>query len=306
MKKIKALVLLSGGLDSRLACKIMQEQLGKKNVEAVFFLLPFTGGCCSDKFCVFKFCQQQGIKLNIVDCTKGKLFMEYISILRKPKFSRGVCLNPCIDCHIFMLKKAKKLVKKKKIEIIVTGEVLGERPLSQHKSALMLIEKQAGLKGKLLRPLSAKLLPETKAEKTGIINRNKLLDIQGRQRIRQISLAKKYKISSPPPGGGCLLCEPEYCKKLKEILEKKNLHYRDIELLKIGRHFEKSQIILGKNEKQSKILELEKGIKIMPVQPGPSALIRPNKKSDKNKLVNKAKKLIQKYSKHKIEKFEIK
>jgi len=303
-KRIKALVLLSEGLDSRLAYKILEEQIGKKNIEAVFFLLPFISRR-QDKSRVFKFTQKQGIKLHIIDVTKGKLFTEYIKMIRKPKFSRGTALNPCIDCHIFMLKKAKKLAEKVKADIIATGEVLGERPLSQNKKALLLVEKEAGLKGKLLRPLSAKLLPETEAEKKGLIERNKLLDIQGRQRKKQISLAKKYNITFPSPGGGCLLCEKEYCKKLKPLLNKK-LTYQDIKLLSIGRHFEVSQIILGKNKEENKLLEKEKGIKIIPEQPGPTALIKPDKKQNKEELIKKAKKLIRKYSKHKIKKFEIK
>lgn len=289
----KALVLLSGGLDSRLACKILQEQL---DVEAILFLLPFTGGCCSDKFCVFKFCQKNGIKLNIVDCTKGKLFEEYIEMIRHPKYSRGTALNPCIDCHIFILKKAKKIADKLKIRIIATGEVLGERPLSQHKSALMLIEKQAGFE--ILRPLSAKLLPETQAEKQGLVNRNLLLDIQGRQRKKQLELAEKYKIDFPSPGGGCLLCEKDYCKKLKPLLNSK-ISYNDIELLKIGRHFNESKIIIGRNKEENELLEKEKGIKIVPEQRGPTALVK-----DK-KMVEEAKKLIQKYSKHKITEFKL-
>jgi len=289
--KIRCLVLLSGGLDSRLACKIMQEQC---EVEAVYFLLPFVKSSKKIK----EFCQKQGIKLHIIDLTKMKLFKEYLEIIRKPKFSRGVALNPCIDCHIFMLKKAEILAKKLGIKIIATGEVLEERPLSQNKKALISVEKGAGFE--ILRPLSAKLLPVTEYGKSGLINREKLLDIQGRQRKKQIKLAKKYKISYPSPGGGCLLCEKEYCNKLKQILNKKKLIYNDIKLLSIGRHFFSSKIILGRNREENLILEKEKGIKIIPKQPGPTALIK-NKK-----LIEQAKELIQKYSKHKIKKFEIK
>lgn len=296
--KVRALVLLSGGLDSRLAVKILEEQLGKKNVEALFVLLPFTGGCCSDKYCVFRFCQKHGIKLNIIDCTKGRLFLEYINIIRKPKFSRGTALNPCIDCHIFMFRKAKQVADKKDIQIIATGEVLGERPLSQTKNKLLLIEKELNLP--ILRPLSAKLLPETEYEKEKLVDRSRLLDIKGRQRRRQIDLAGKYKIDFPSPGGGCLLCEKEYCKKLKEILNKK-INYNDIKLLSVGRHFLASEIILGKNEEENLILEKEKGIKIIPEQPGATALIKTKNK----KLIEKAKELIRKYSKHEIKDFFI-
>jgi len=296
MKKPKALVLLSGGLDSRLAVKILQEQLGEKNVEALFFILPFGGGCCSDKYCVFKFAQKNNVKLNVIDCTKGKNFKEYMNIIKNPEYSRGTALNPCIDCHLFMLKKAKKFLKNK-TDFVVTGEVLGERPLSQRKEPMLKIEKEAKLERKLLRPLSAKLLPKTDVEEKGLIDRKKLFSISGRGRKKQMELAKKYKIDYPQPAGGCLLCEKEYCNKLKPLLEK-NITYKDIELLGIGRHFLESKIILGKDEKENKILQKEKGIKLIPKQPGPTALI------EEEKLVDKAKELIQKYSKHEINKIE--
>jgi len=288
----KVLVLVSGGLDSRIACNLLQSQL---KVEAVHFILPFSGGCCSDKFCVFKFCQINGIKLHIFDCTSGSLFNEYLEIIRNPKSQRGAGLNPCRACHAFMLKKAKELSDKLKIKIIATGEVLGERPLSQTKKALAIIDKDIGFE--VLRPLSAKLLQETSYEKENLVDREKLLDIKGRRRVKQFEMADKYKINVPPIGGGCLLCDKKYCEKLKPILCNPELSYHDIELLSIGRHF--PGIILGKNEKENLILEKEAGIKIIPVQPGATALIK-----DKS-LIEEAKELIRKYSKNKINSFEI-
>jgi|SRR3989344_933545 len=298
--KAKALVLLSGGLDSRLAVKLLEEQLGSENVQALYFNLPFGSGCCSDKFCVIRFVQKELVKLHIIDLTSGKLFQEYLNIIKHPKYARGAGLNPCIDCHIFMLKKAKEFASGLGIDIIATGEVLGERPLSQTKKALFIVDKEVGFH--ILRPLSAKLLQETEWEKSGVINRDKLLDIQGRRRKTQLELAKKYNINFPNPGGGCLLCEKGYCKKLKEILNNSALDYNDIKLLSIGRHFLASKIILGRNEKENLILEKEPGILVIPEQPGPSALIK-----DKNKdLIEEAKELIRKYSKNKIKGFEIK
>lgn len=260
-KKIKALCLLSGGLDSRLACKIMQEQC---NVEAVFFMLPFGAGCCSDKFCVFRFAQTNAFKLHIIDFTKGILFRKYLSIIKKPKHGYGTAINPCIDCHIFMLKEAKKLAKKIDADIIVTGEVLNERPMSQHAAALKVVESEAGLKGKLLRPLSAKLLEETDAEKAGLIAREKLLAISGRGRKEQIALAKKYKINFPSPAGGCLLCEKEFAAKLKCLfMLKRNITAKDIKFLRIGRYFvyDDCIIVVGRNQEENKeLLKLaEKG-----------------------------------------------
>jgi tRNA U34 2-thiouridine synthase MnmA/TrmU len=296
MNKPKVLVLFSGGLDSRLAVKILEEQA---DVKCIYFNLPFGSGCCNTN-CALKFSLKERIKLKIIDVTKGKLLQEYLNILRKPAHGYGVACNPCIDCHIFMLKKAKEYADKNKIEIIATGEVLGERPMSQHKKALEIIEQESGLKGRLLRPLSAKLLPATIAEQEGKIDRSKLLDIQGRGRKRQMELAAKYKISYPTPGGGCLLCEPEFASKLKPLLKSK-VQDIDIELLKVGRHFENSNIILGKNHEEN--LELarikkkyKQGILLVPEQPGPSAFIK-SKTYEK-----KAKELMQQYSKHKITK----
>ena len=290
--KARALVLLSGGLDSRLVCRMMQEQLGKENVEAVFFMLPFGGGCCSDESCVFKFAQSEGIRLHIIDCTKGSLFRKYMNMIKKPEFSRGAGMNPCIDCHLFMLKEAKRLAKGTGAEIIATGEVLGERPLSQNRRALAIIEKEAGLGGRLLRPLSAKLLPETEAEKRGWIDRSKLLDMQGRRRARQIALAKKYGITFPAPAGGCLLTDREFSRRLRKLLGlKSKINMEEIGLLKLGRHFArgKSLIVVGRNEKENKqLLSLAKTIRPAPAvmevtgQMGPATLvINPAQKSVK-------------------------
>ena len=160
-KEAKALILLSGGLDSRLACRIMREQIGKDNIEALLFILPFGAGCCADKYCVFRFCQKEGIKLRVIDCTKGKLLQEYMELIRSPRYGYGSGINPCIDCRIFMFKKAKEIMEKEGFDVVVTGEVVGERPMSQRKKAMDIIENESGLKGKLLRPLNAKFLPET-------------------------------------------------------------------------------------------------------------------------------------------------
>ncbi len=253
----KALVLLSGGLDSRLVIKILQEQNIK--ITALHFLLPFSGCCKPD--CVFNFAQLQNVPLKIIDCRKGKNFDEYIKLIKKPKYGYGSGTNPCIDCRIFMLKKAKEFLEKEKTDFIATGEVLGERPMSQYKKAMKLAEKEAGLEGRILRPLSAKLLPETEVERKGLVNRDKLLAISGRSRKEQIALAEKYKISYPSPAGGCLLCEKAFASRLKDLFEyKKKIKPRDIELLKYGRHFRlgKSKIVVGRNKEENQaILKLK-------------------------------------------------
>ncbi|MAG79231.1 tRNA 4-thiouridine(8) synthase ThiI [Candidatus Pacearchaeota archaeon] len=293
MKK-KCIVMLSGGLDSRLAIKIMQEQ--GFEVLSLFFKLPVGTGCC-DENCSFSFSQTHGVKLKIFDCTKKKLLDEYLSLIKKPKYKRGAGINPCIDCRIFMFKKAREFADKNKIDLIVTGEVLGERPMSQKRKAMDIIEDEAGLKGRLLRPLSAKLLEETEAEKKGLVNRKKLYNIEGRNRKNQMELAKKFNITYPTPAGGCLLCEKELIKRFNTLL-KRNLNEDTINLIGVGRHFIINDIwiVLGRNEKENKIIEFigKKYDLIIPEFMGPSAIILD--KSNK-KIKEKVNELIITYSK---------
>ncbi|MEM4703822.1 MAG: hypothetical protein QXJ02_01975, partial [Candidatus Bathyarchaeia archaeon] len=250
MKKVKALAMLSGGLDSILATKLILEQ--NIDVEAINFVSPFClckkGGCGAPETA-----KQLGIPLKVMNVGE-----EYLRIVRKPKFGYGKNMNPCIDCRIFMLKKAKQYAKKIGAAFIFTGEVLDERPMSQHMKALNLIEKEAGLEGKILRPLSAKLMKETEAEKKGLVNREKLLDIRGRSRKRQFELAKNFHIVDYPcPAGGCLLTCKEFANKLKDLFQhKKRVSIRDVQLLKVGRHFRlgENKIIVGRNEAENKTL----------------------------------------------------
>jgi len=292
----KAIVMLSGGLDSRLALKIIQEQ-GLEPI-SLFYKLPVGTGCC-DENCSFSFSQSQGVKLKVFDCTKGNLLKEYIETIKNPKHKRGSGFNPCVDCRIFMFKKAKEFADSKKIDLIVTGEVLDERPMSQRKKSMEIIENESDLKDRLLRPLSAKLLPETQAEKKGIINRNKLYDIHGRKREKQIELAKKFNISYPTPAGGCLLCEKSLVKRF-EFLFKRGLNDDEINLIGIGRHFiiNGVWIVLGRNEKENKIIEFagreKEYILIIPEFKGPSAIIVDKCDEKIKKDVNK---LIKVYSK---------
>ena len=255
--KIKCLALLSGGLDSILAARLIQEQ--GIEVIGLNFSSPFFLG---EKAAAAA--KQLGIKLITLNLSEEKNFQEYMKMLKKPKHGYGSAINPCIDCHAFMLKKAKAMMKKTGAEFIITGEVLNERPMSQTMGSLRTVEEEAGLKGKLLRPLSARLLPETDAEKEGIVDRKKLLDISGRQRLRQFELAKGWNLDYPTPGGGCLLCEQEFAKKLNDLLEhNEKASSREAELLKTGRHFryKECKILVGRNEKENKILEkLAKGL----------------------------------------------
>ena len=207
---------------------------------------------------------------------------DYVRMLRNPKFGYGRNMNPCIDCKIFMIKKAKKYAREIDASFIFTGEVLGERPKSQHFPALRLIEEEAGLKGKLLRPLSAKLLPETAAEKKGLVDRARLLCIQGRSRKPQFALAREYGITSyPSPAGGCLLTCEEYSKKLRDLFaHKKRVSADDVALLRVGRHFRlgKNKVVVGRNEAENKWLTQRKTsgefIFELPDIVGPTAILQ--------------------------------
>ena len=303
MRKIKALVLFSGGLDSILAAKILIKQ--KIKLKGITFKSYFFNEEQAKKAA-----KQIKLPLKIVDFSK-----EHLKIVKNPRYGYGKAINPCIDCHILMLKTAKRIMKKEKFDFITTGDVLGERPMSQNKQALGLIEKESSLNGYLLRPLSAKLLKPTIPEKLGLVNREKLLDIFGRSRKRQIALAKKYKIKEyPSPAGGCLLTDLEFAKRLRELLKiYPKCGGDDIELLKYGRHFcfalrspkgeggGGAKIIVGRNEQEDKtIKELAKRQDVlveMKNYSGPLTLIRSygRGKISKN-IVEKARKLTQYYS----------
>jgi tRNA U34 2-thiouridine synthase MnmA/TrmU len=250
MKKTKALALLSGGLDSTLAVKLLLEQ--GIDVEAINFVSPFClcgkGGCGASGVA-----ERFHVHLKVISVGE-----DYLRVVRRPKHGYGKNMNPCIDCRIFMLKKAKKYASETRAAFIFTGEVRDERPMSQHLEALRMIEEEAGLKNRILRPLSAKLLPETSIEKGGLVDRHKLLDIQGRSRKKQIELAKAFSIADYPcPAGGCLLTYKEFADKVRDLFKyKKRVTLKDIALLKLGRHlrFEENKIIVGRNEPENKAL----------------------------------------------------
>lgn len=255
MTKIKAISLFSGGLDSILATKLIMNQgidVIAFNVKTPFGI-PKKDGLTEAEAAA----KQLNIPLKVLPVEK-----DYIRMLRNPKHGYGKNLNPCVDCKIFILKQALKYAKEVGADFLFTGEVLGERPMSQHGPALRIIEEEAGLKGKLLRPLSAKLLPETVAERKGLVDRSKLLAISGRSRKPQLLLAKEFGITTfPSPAGGCLLTCEEYSKKLQDLFDhKKNVSAADSVLLRSGRHFRlgKNKIIVGRNESENKFLTSRK------------------------------------------------
>jgi tRNA-uridine 2-sulfurtransferase len=251
---MKALGLLSGGLDSTLAVKLILEQ--GIEVEAINFVTPFClcrkGGCGATE-------AAKTFNILLKHVSAGT---DYLRIVRKPRFGYGKNLNPCVDCRIFMLKKAKKYAKQIGAKFIFTGEVLGQRPMSQHKGALDLIEREAGLEGKILRPLSAKLLPETEAEAKGFVDKEALRDIRGRSRKPQIEMTKEFNITNYPcAAGGCLLTDKEFAGKLRDLFEhKKRVTVKEVNQLKVGRHFRfgENKIIVGRNEAENGLLQRTK------------------------------------------------
>jgi tRNA-specific 2-thiouridylase len=252
---LKAVGLFSGGLDSILAVKIMLNQ--GIEVVGLNFTLPFHQPSSDKNNQVIKAARALRIPIKTFD-----IGLEYIKIIRNAKYGFGSGMNPCIDCKIYMIKKAKLYVEKIGAKFLFTGEVLGERPMSQNIRALKIIEKETGLEDKIVRPLSAKLLPETEAEKNGWVNRELLFDIRGRSRKMQIMLAKKYGINDySTPAGGCLLTYKEYASKIEDLIQNKSrIKLNDIHLLRIGRHFRyrKNKIIVGRDEKENNnLLELK-------------------------------------------------
>ena len=239
----KAVVLYSGGLDSSLALEIVKEW-GVK----VFPL-----------HIAHKFLSSQQLPnvpgLKVVDVTE-----EFAQTVQKPEHGYGKNLNPCIDCRILMLKKAKAYLEEVKADFVVTGEVLEQRQMSQRFDTLMLIEKKAGLDGLVVRPLSGALLPPTIPEIKGLIKRQSMLKIKGRSRRFSLDIAKKKKIDDFfSPSGGCLLTDPGFCRRLADVLRfREEIAMTDIEFLKIGRHFRMSpaaKLVVGRNEEENKKIE---------------------------------------------------
>jgi tRNA-uridine 2-sulfurtransferase len=253
----KAVSLLSGGLDRVLATKLIVEQ--GVDVTALHFTSPFfncTHG--KNKGCgiqAVRSAQELGVK--VVVKAKG---MEYLKILQAPRHGYGKNMNPCIDCRIFILRKAAEFMKEIDASFIITGEVLGQRPMSQRRDAMDLIDRETGLEGIIVRPLSAQHFPPTVPEQEGIIDRQKLLNFVGRSRKRQYELADEYDIKEfSCPGGGCLLTDSMFAGRIRDLFKHTpDYTMHDATLLKTGRHFrlsEKTKVIIGRDEEENKKLE---------------------------------------------------
>lgn len=254
-EKKKVVALLSGGLDSRLAVKMMQNQ--GFEVTAVAIKTPFCDFDCG-RGCGFEI--RETADMLGVDLKTVYLGDEYIEMLKNPKYGYGSGMNPCIDCRAMMFKAGKKVMEDIGAEFIISGEVLGQRPMSQHGPALRTIEKESGLEGKIVRPLSGALLPPTEPERSGLIRREDLGMIRGRSRKEQLKLAQEFGFENPPnAGGGCLLTDPKFAIRSKDLFKHTETPTtNDIDLLKIGRHFRfdaRTKLIVGRNKEENEMLE---------------------------------------------------
>lgn len=259
-RKVKVVSLFSGGLDSSLAILLMLRQ--NIEVHAVMFLTHFGCDIADRSSCSHDpYPMAERFGFNVRVCHLGEKFVE---IVKKPRFGHGRNLNPCVDCRILMLNEAKYVMEQLGAEAIVTGEVLGQRPMSQMKNNLRLIERMTGLRGRLLRPLSARLLDPTIPELQGKIDRDRLESISGRSRKRQMELAEEFGLEDyPTPASGCLLTDPNYTRRLRDLLEHSPvIDFDALNLLKAGRHFRFSpdaKIIVGRNEEDNNRIEQHKG-----------------------------------------------
>ena len=272
----KGLSLMSGGLDSQLAVRVL-ERAGAE-VECVCFETPFF---FADK--ARKAAAALGVKLHVLDFTNDE-----VSLVENPPHGFGGAMTPCIDCHATMIRRAGELMALLGFDFVATGEVQGQRPMSQNRQSLRTVEKSSGLTGRLVRPLSAKLLEPTIPETEGKLDREKLLDISGRSRDRQIALAREFGITDyPSPAGGCRLTEDAYGRKLRDLMEHEGLRDKEtnevnrwlLDLLAVGRRFRLPggcSVILGRDASEN--ARLEKGpfaaiLKPTNNIPGPTAAI---------------------------------
>lgn len=266
-ERIKAVGLLSGGLDSTIAAAMLMRQ--GIEVQGLTF---YTGFCVVEhnrraktrkKKPVRNEAFQAGAKLEIPVEMVDISGPDYLKVLTDPKYGYGSAVNPCIDCRIFMFQRAKEYMKEIGAHFMFTGEVLGQRPMSQRTQPMRVIERDADMEGLLLRPLSAKLLPPTVAEEKGWVDRDQLGDIQGRSRQAQMQLAKDYGIKEyPSPAGGCcFLTDKNFARRVMDFFKyegKENLTMDDVMLLKVGRHFRLSEgckVVIGREEGENKFLD---------------------------------------------------
>jgi len=277
---LKAIALFSGGLDSCLAIKIIQN-MGIE-VEAININTGFESNFEKEEY-LYKTAESLGVKFTMID--ERAEFIE--KILFSPKYGYGKNMNPCIDCHANMINVAYNYMKKIGASFIISGEVLGQRPMSQKLDGLKKIEKLVEQPEIVVRPLSGKLLPPTIPELNGWIDREKMFDISGRERKIQMELAKKFKLTNyEAPAGGCLLTDRNFSIKLKNFIENRDLSVEDIDILKVGRHLkiEDVLVIISRNGDENQILKQYNGDKFLKMFPidisGPIGLIEKDSSED--------------------------
>ncbi len=286
MNKIRALALFSGGLDSLLAMKLLIEQ--GIEVIGLYFDTGFGGKGDEEKKRYLKeIADKIGAKLEIVDI-KEQFIQE---ILFDPKYGYGKNFNPCIDCHANMIRIAKALLPKYDAHFIISGEVVGQRPMSQRLDALKKVEHLSTADGLILRPLSAKLLPPTIPEQKGWVNREKLLGISGRSREVQMKLAKKWGIENyESPAGGCLLTDEHFSKKIRDHIAHDSFSPEDADVLKWGRHFrlpDGAKLVVSRNKEENEkiaALRLSKYERFSLPLPGPLSILSKNASSADREL----------------------
>ena len=262
--------LISGGLDSILTARILMEQ--GIRVIGISFKTPFFGATKAKRAS-----EKIGFELRVEDISE-----EHIEMVRNPKHGYGKNMNPCIDCHALMFRHAGRIMEAEGADFLFSGEVLDERPMSQNYRSLMVVAEESGYAGHIIRPLSAKLLPPSKPEKEGKVDRERLLDIRGRSRKRQMELAEKFGITDyPSPAGGCLLTEAGFSKRLKDLLEhKEETTVKEVELLRFGRHLrinDNTKVIIGRNEGENNEISARAGAEDTVIEaegyPGPVGII---------------------------------
>jgi tRNA U34 2-thiouridine synthase MnmA/TrmU len=278
MKQIKALALFSGGLDSILSCRVIMEQ--GIEVKALNFITPFTGYHKKgrEEEAREHARRSYGIDLEVIDVGR-----EYTEVVAHPRYGYGKHLNPCVDCKIFFFSKAKEYLAVEGASFLITGEVIGQRPMSQRRDTLHIIERESGTEGILLRPLCAQHLRPTIPEKEGLVDRARLLDFAGRGRKSQIALAARYGIKDyPPPAGGCFLADPNISARLQWIFDNLNDSTFEMMLLTtLGRHFalaENTLLVVGRDERENNQIALLSKAEDMELElvslPGPLSLLR--------------------------------
>ena len=273
----KAIGCISGGLDSTLATALIQRQGIEVVALHVLHLWHPLPANPKEKPRAVRAAESMGARVVTIDAAEADLEM-----VRHPEHGLGKRMNPCIDCRIWVLRRARELMDAEGAAFVFTGEVVGQRPMSQNRPAMNLIERETGLEDLLLRPLSAKCLPPTRPEREGLVDRSKLLDIAGRSRKVQIALAAELGITDyPSPAGGCLVTDPGFAFRLRELLNHGPATVADVELLKVGRHFrlaDGTRIVIGRHEQDNLLLDrlFQAGdVRIEAAEiPGPTTLLR--------------------------------